>query len=188
MALSSTGAAGVDRFVVVADDGIRPVALTPNPSVDWRPIDIKPTSDENPVNPASNGSIPVVILGSSGFDVADVDVTTLAFGPGEAAPAHNQGGHLADTDGDATTDLVSHYATPETEIAFGDTEACVAGMLLDGTLFQGCDEIRTVPACGMGASLVLVLPLLIWLHGRLRPRARHARGHRDRAHTQRQVL
>jgi hypothetical protein len=111
-------------------------------------LDIKPGGAPNSINPMSRGVIPVAILGSDTFDVADVDTTTLAFGPGEAAPAHRRGGHARDVNGDGFVDLVSHYRTPETGITFGDAESCVTGATFEGVPFEGCDAIVTVPYVG----------------------------------------
>ncbi len=108
-------------------------------------IDIKPGSDPNSINTFANGVIPVAILGSDTFDVSDVDVTTLAFGPAGAAPTHKAGGHLADVNDDGLTDLVSHYRTQETGIVFGDADTCLTGQTNDGTPLIGCDALNTVP-------------------------------------------
>jgi hypothetical protein len=140
-------------------------------------IDIKPRSDSNPINPFSRGVIPVAILGSDTFDVADVDVATLAFGPDGAVPAHPRGGHPQDVNDDGFTDLLSHYSTLETGIALGDTEACVTGETLDGTPLEGCDNISTTAPCGNGFAVALVAPPLLWIGRRgrrKRPLRRHA--------------
>ncbi|MEN8184772.1 MAG: multicopper oxidase domain-containing protein, partial [Myxococcota bacterium] len=132
-------------------------------------IDIKPETDTNPINLTSQGKIPVAILGWDRFDVATVDITTLAFGPSRAPPAHGVGGHWVDVDEDGLMDLVSHYATPETGIAFGDGEACVTGELIDGRPFEGCASIRTVGrtgACGLAFAPALLVPLLALMRRR----------------------
>jgi len=104
-------------------------------------INIKPGGDRNPINPISRGVIPVAILRSDTFAVRGVDVTTLAFGPEGAAPAHTKGGHPEDLNEDGFTDFVSHYRGQETGMARGDTGACVTGETLAGTPFEGRDSI-----------------------------------------------
>lgn len=130
-------------------------------------IDIKPSSDRNEINLMSNGIIPVVIFGSDTFDVRDVDVTALAFGPRAAAPHHKKGGHRKDVDRDGFKDLVSHYKTGETGIGFRDTEVCVTGRTFDGVPFGGCDDIQPVGGgCGPGYELALVIPPIVLLRRR----------------------
>jgi hypothetical protein len=107
-------------------------------------IDIKPGKTPNSLNLKSRGVISVAILGSETLDVADVDVSTLTFAPNRAAPVHRKGGHPEDVNDDGLVDLVSHFYTQESGIAFGASEACLSGKLLDATPFEGCDAVRTV--------------------------------------------
>jgi FtsP/CotA-like multicopper oxidase with cupredoxin domain len=108
-------------------------------------IAIKSLVSAAPIQADANGLIPVAILGSDGFDVRAVDVTTLGFGPELAAPAHVRGVHTKDVDGDGVTDLLSHFRTRESGIRAGDDEACLEGQTEGGVPFIGCGEIRTLP-------------------------------------------
>jgi hypothetical protein len=108
-------------------------------------VTIKPGADPNSANATSRGVIPVAILGSDTFDVADVDATTLAFGPAAAPLAHRNRPHPNDPNHDDIPDLLAHFLTEEAGVAPGDEEACVTGETLDGTPFEGCDSVRTVP-------------------------------------------
>jgi hypothetical protein len=102
------------------------------------------------VNPRSRGVVPVAILGSESFDVSDIDVTTLAFGPNAASPAHSltdsftYHDHLQDVNYDGIMDLVTHYRTQDTGITCGDEAAMLTGETLDGQPIEGFDSIRTV--------------------------------------------
>jgi hypothetical protein len=108
-------------------------------------LDIRPRNHRNLVRPISRALIPVAILGSESFDVADADVTTLAFGPGGASRAHSRGPHFRDLNRDGRKDLLAHFRSNETGIEYGQMEACISGATLDGTPFEGCDAISTVP-------------------------------------------
>jgi len=118
------------------EDGIKPECAIPTG------IDIKPGSFPNSIKLNSNGVIPVAILGSATFDVTDVDYSTVCFA-GDCTEAHGTV-HFEDVNGDGFLDAVLHYETQETNIVFGDTQACLTGQLTDGTFFEGCDSVRTL--------------------------------------------
>ncbi len=59
--------------------------------------------------------IPVAILGSADFDVTNVDVTTVKFGPAEAVPFKGKAA-FEDANVDGYVDLVFHFRVRDTGI------------------------------------------------------------------------
>ena len=107
--------------------------------------DIKPGNGRNAINPMSRGVIPVAIFGSEGFQIEEIDLTTLVFGSADPATAYAVRGLKKDVNADGLPDLLAHFRTEESGIALGDTRACLAGETFDGMPFEGCDVIRTIP-------------------------------------------
>jgi hypothetical protein len=119
-------------------------------------IDIKPGSFPNAININGNGVIPVAILGSAGFDVSQINISTLEFG-GLAVRVKGNGKpqcSIEDVSGDFSgglegaadgfDDLVCQFADDPLLWVPGDNEATLTGELLDGTPFEGTDSIKVV--------------------------------------------
>jgi hypothetical protein len=105
-------------------------------------IDIKPGSNPNSINPASNGVIPVAVLTDAAFDAASLDVATVRFGAtgAEAAPVHSA---MEDVDGDGDLDLVLHFRAQQTGLACGATSASLTGKTAGGQSILGSDAVNT---------------------------------------------
>ena len=132
-------------------------------------MDIKPGGCPNPVNPKSNGVVPVALAGSDVFDVNDVDVSSLVLGRSDGVgsqitPATKNNGRLhaslvdvatplegTDCDchergGDGIDDLMIKFSTPEMSRAF-ELDALRPGstveLVLRGFLQDGTTFVAT---------------------------------------------
>lgn len=110
-------------------------------------IDIKPGSDTNPINPNSNGNIPVAILSTPDFDAPSVvDVSSLTFGRfgnEESLVFCNDNGE--DVNGDGLLDLVCHFDNQLTVLVhpkyrYGNLK----GYTVDGTPLKGKDSVTII--------------------------------------------
>ena len=108
-------------------------------------VDVRPGTDDNTINLNSRSTIPVALFGAADFDVSNVDLSTVGFGPmhmeGGAAPVKVR---FVDINRDGYRDILFHFRAQETGLQPGDTEACLHGMLLDGTHFCGHDTVTVI--------------------------------------------
>ena len=120
-------------------------------------IDIKPNSDPSSFGCKAKGNIPVALLGSAGFDVANVDANTVRFGKvgDETGEVHVKKGdakrHIEDVNGDGFDDMVFHFNFADTgftcvDIPTGEKSVTLEGTLTgettDGTAFSATSDIR----------------------------------------------
>mgnify|MGYP000645620397 CR=1 FL=1 len=117
------------------------------PQVQQINIEIKPGNDGlAPINPRSNGKIPVALLSSTGFDAMNVDTQSLSFGATGAEPSLSHCGRNGeDVNGDGRLDLVCHFENQKAGFAKGDLEGIVQGRMKYGTRFEGRSLLKVVP-------------------------------------------
>ncbi len=112
-------------------------------------IDILPGSDDNPIRVGrGGGTIPVAIMGSVDFDVAEIDPSTLTLGdetdPDTSVQQKNNGTYsvaIEDVDGDGIMDLVAHFAVRDLENN-GDLTDATSELVLRGFLDDACSNFR----------------------------------------------
>ena len=111
-------------------------------------LDVKPGSNPNAVNTKSKGQLPIGIYGSGTFDVAEIDVDTIAV----ECMGISAGGFRTSFEDlvveDGIADMILHVpmqAFPWTGAIRGTlVDIIVTGFLFDGTAFFGDDEVLIV--------------------------------------------
>lgn len=109
-------------------------------------IDIRPGTSRNPINPESQGEIPVAILSSVTFDAPnEVNKSSVRFGRtgSEASLAFCNPGS-EDVNGDGLPDQVCHFHTALTGFHLGDTVGILNALTLEGVSIEGRDVVTIV--------------------------------------------
>lgn len=110
-------------------------------------IDIKPGSDTNPINPGSNGLIPVAILTTEYFNATTVNSTSVTLA-GATVAVRGKGKYMAheeDVNGDGYIDLIVQVETQGEDALWESGIVELNGTTYDGLSIVGYDEIIIVP-------------------------------------------
>jgi hypothetical protein len=107
-------------------------------------IAVNPGSYPAPINPGSNGVVPVAVLGTVGFDVTTVDPSTLTFGP-TGVETTVRACNIEDVNNDGQLDLVCQFLGGSIAFQAGDRNAVLRGKTTNGIPILGTEQIVTVP-------------------------------------------
>jgi hypothetical protein len=108
-------------------------------------IEIRPRRRINLIVPVLPQPVPVVVFGSSTFDVGAVNVGSVEFGPAGALVVDSD---VTMVDGDLYPDLVLLFQQDQTGLRCGQRGALLQGETTEGRTFFGFDNIVVVgPGC-----------------------------------------
>ncbi len=110
-------------------------------------IEIKPGSFPNTINLGSNGVVPTAILGSTTFDVHDVNPTSTTLANSSIRLKGNGQPQVtySDVNNDGFTDITMNFLIDALDLASSDTKADLDGFLFNGKEIKGSDSVRVVP-------------------------------------------
>ncbi len=126
-------------LVRVSQDG-PPVDVTPPVGVPVF-IDVYPGRTANQIYLAKNYTIYVGVLGSSIFDVADLDSATVRFGHSGTEAKPVRAPTIRDLNGDGRNDALYGFMTFDCQFKMGDTKGVLTGQMTDGTNVTGDDSV-----------------------------------------------
>ena len=129
----------------VQNDAIAVFLHTPPPFLEVA-IDVLPGSDDNVIRLGSQGSLPVAILSTEGFDAATVIPASVRLAG--AAPRLDAKGdpacHSEDVNRDHQSDLLCLVDKAAVGLQPGDTVAVLLATTLAGTAVRGQDTVRVL--------------------------------------------
>ena len=112
-------------------------------------IDIKPGSARNPVNPKSEGVLPVAVFSSEVFDATQIDPSTVVLAGAVVARNPDDGSwmmHIGDENEDGVMDVRLFFDTEGIQVELlEDGYAVMTGSVLGGLEFTGRDIVTIVP-------------------------------------------
>ncbi len=109
-------------------------------------IDVKPGSDDNPVNPCGMGVLPVGVLSAGEFNALSVDPATVELA-GASVLQTRRGRFQAkaeDVNRDGRADLLLLFSPTALQLPPSATEVSLTGRTFDGAAVEGTDSIKIV--------------------------------------------
>jgi hypothetical protein len=97
------------------------------------------TDNHGTLNPKSDGRLKLTVPSTATFDATTIQPQTVSFGPNGTASLD----YKLTQNGNGKKDLTLSFKISDSGIVAGDTQACLSGLLADGSSFQGCAAIVT---------------------------------------------